>query len=624
MKFWTLTLHISFILIICGALLTTFTGERGRIALETSTPSCIWEKDGGESARLPFTLELRDFSVSFHSGSRAVSDYTSSIVCMDGDMLAEGSISMNRIFRHRGYRFVQQGYADEGRISILSVVHDPWGISVCYSAYALLLISLFGFFFQKRSRFRALVAKLGRSSAAAALLLLPLSLSARNEELPVLDKELAGRLGELNVYYNDRVAPLETLARDYCLKLYGSRKPEGYSEMQVLSGLLFHYGEWCAVPLKLKASDKGGAVQREKESLRMDLATGEALRIFPVKSGESLNWFSCEDALPEELDYDHWLFIRKTLDLLQDDVKEEKWEEVESVISKLILYQEKTASEYLPSEGRVKAERLYNAISRPGAQFMASLGFGLLLFVLLGISFARDKAVPRKVLDIAAFLVLLLWLYLSLVLALHWYVSGHVPFAGSYCVMMLMAWLSCTATLLLRRRFPVMLPLGLLLAGFTMLVARIACSNPQITRLMPVLQSPLLSVHVLAMMLSYTLFGLLAIASVLGLFLPSGKPADKLRDLTLVVLYPAEFLLAAGIVLGSVWAGVSWGSYWSWDPKETWALITVLVYAVPLHSRIRVLHKPRALAVYFLLAFLCVLMTYFGVNLFLGGMHAYA
>ena len=132
---------------------------------------------------------------------------------------------MNRIFRHRGYRFVQQGYADEGRISILSVVHDPWGISVCYSAYALLLISLFGFFFQKRSRFRALVAKLGRSSAVAALLLLPLSLSARNEELPVLDKELAGRLGELNVYYNDRVAPLETLARDYCLKLYGSRKP---------------------------------------------------------------------------------------------------------------------------------------------------------------------------------------------------------------------------------------------------------------------------------------------------------------------------------------------------------------------------------------------------------------
>ena len=305
-------------------------------------------------------------------------------------------------------------------------------------------------------------------------------------------------------------------------------------------------------------------------------------------------------------------------------MKEEKWEEVESVISKLILYQKKTASEYLPSEGRVKAERLYNAISRPGAQFMASLGFGLLLFVLLGISFARDKAVSRKVLDIAAFLVLLLWLYLSLVLALHWYVSGHVPFAGSYCVMMLMAWLSCTATLLLRRRFPVMLPLGLLLAGFTMLVARIACSNPQITRLMPVLQSPLLSVHVLAMMLSYTLFGLLAIASVLGLFLPSGKPADKLRDLTLVVLYPAEFLLAAGIVLGSVWAGVSWGSYWSWDPKETWALITVLVYAVPLHSRIRVLHKPRALAVYFLLAFLCVLMTYFGVNLFLGGMHAYA
>ena len=234
---------------------------------------------------------------------------------------------------------------------------------------------------------------------------------------------------------------------------------------------------------------------------------------------------------------------------------------------------------------------------------------------------ARGRSVPRQLRQAFALLSLALFLYLSLVLGLRWYVSGHAPFVGSYSVMMLMAWLSTLAMLLLWRRFPLVQPPGFLLSGFTMLVASLAAANPQITPLMPVLQSPLLSLHVLSMMISYTLFGLVALNGLMGLLL-SG---ERMRDIGMLSLYPAVFLLTLGTFLGAVWANVSWGSYWSWDPKETWALVTLLIYAFALHGGLLPCFcKPRFFHIYCILAFLAVLVTYFGVNLFLGGMHSYA
>jgi ABC-type transport system involved in cytochrome c biogenesis permease subunit len=166
--------------------------------------------------------------------------------------------------------------------------------------------------------------------------------------------------------------------------------------------------------------------------------------------------------------------------------------------------------------------------------------------------------------------------------------------------------------------------MGFILAGFTMLVASLAGSNPQITHLMPVLQSPLLSIHVLCMMVSYTLFGLVALNGIMGLLMPLEASA-KLRDVSLVILYPAVFILTTGTFIGAVWANISWGNYWSWDPKETWALITMLIYAAMLHSStMSRFSKPRFFHAYSVAAIIAVLITYFGVNLVLGGMHAYA
>ena len=186
-----------------------------------------------------------------------------------------------------------------------------------------------------------------------------------------------------------------------------------------------------------------------------------------------------------------------------------------------------------------------------------------------------------------------------------------------FLVLLLMALVIGIVALLLCRRHPVALPAGMLTMGFCLLVAMMSGSNPPVTNLMPVLNSPLLTLHVAVIMCSYALFFFVMMGGVAGLI----RDGEAYRRLNLLLLYPAVTLLAIGIIIGAVWANISWGNYWSWDPKEVWALITLIIYAIPLHRG--VLQRPRAFHLYCPLAFLSVVITYFGVNFILGGLHAY-
>ena len=200
--------------------------------------------------------------------------------------------------------------------------------------------------------------------------------------------------------------------------------------------------------------------------------------------------------------------------------------------------------------------------------------------------------------------------------------------SNGYETMQFLAWALLLLTLGLRRRFADMERFGLLLSSMALLVAMISGGNPQITQLMPVLQSPLLSVHVMVIMFSYALFALIALTSIECIVLHVRGHEERITSLTAfaeMLLYPAVFLLAIGIFIGAIWANVSWGRYWSWDPKEVWALVTMLVYAAPLHSSLQWLHRrPLHMHIYLAAAFLVVLMTYFGVNYLLPGLHSYA
>ena len=160
---------------------------------------------------------------------------------------------------------------------------------------------------------------------------------------------------------------------------------------------------------------------------------------------------------------------------------------------------------------------------------------------------------------------------------------------------------------------------GLLLAGIFFLI----CRKLLFGKLMPVLRSPLLWIHVSSVIVSYSIFALVTICGIWGL--SSASMRERLMKVSLAALYPAVFMLAFGIIIGSVWANISWGNYWSWDPKETWALITLLIYAAPLHrDLLKPFRNPKFFHAYCILAIISVLITYFGVNFFLGGLHSYA
>ena len=270
-------------------------------------------------------------------------------------------------------------------------------------------------------------------------------------------------------------------------------------------------------------------------------------------------------------------------------------------------------------------EALYNAICRPMVPFMASITTGIILFITGGLLMSRGRGFSKSIKTTMQVLTTVLFCYLTLVLGLHWYISGHAPLVGTYSVMMLMAWLTTIAMTALRRSLPIIQPMGFILAGFTMLVASLSFADPETQNLAPVLNSPLLGIHVLCMMISYTLFGLVAFIGVMGLVQRNQDAKAMLRDVSLTILYPAVFILTIGTFIGAVWANISWGNYWSWDPKETWALITMLVYSAMLHSGVLSrFHHPMFFHTYAILAFITVLITYFGVNLILGGMHSYS
>lgn len=179
-------------------------------------------------------------------------------------------------------------------------------------------------------------------------------------------------------------------------------------------------------------------------------------------------------------------------------------------------------------------------------------------------------------------------------------------------------------TILIQKKFPIILAFGPLISSFCLLVAMLGGSSSQLTPLMPVLQSPLLSIHVMTVMCAYALFALQMLLGIYAFGAPNSN-LERITALSQLLLYPAVFLLTIGIFLGAVWANVSWGNYWSWDPKESWALITLMVYAVPLHkSSISRFRSTRFYHIYMICAFLAVIITYFGVNYLLGGMHSYA
>ena len=409
----------------------------------------------------------------------------------------------------------------------------------------------------------------------------------------------------------------------------------------------------------------------EKLSLVMDLRRGTPLKLFPANAS---SWIAPTDALPAGINPADSAYITTVFNNLYQDALSGNYAHFGQIVKTISDYQQKHGAASLPTATKDKAEHLYNHIPFATILFMFNLTLGFLALFCCIWMMTRQKKFSKKWETTGNILLLISFLALTFCIALRWIVKGTIPMSNGYETMLITAWFVMAITLTFNTRLSTLrstrrgafvakrrknspldpqgrfqseagkelstliLTFGFLLSGFFLLVSHISQMDPQITHMMPVLNSPLLSLHVSIIMMSYALVSLTFICGIVALLL---KGISKLRGhrektsiatqmeslavLSRIFLYPALTTMGLGIFIGAIWANVSWGNYWSWDPKETWALITFMVYAVVVHTQsLPVFRRPLAYHIYMVLAFLTILMTYFGVNYFLGGMHSYA
>ena len=688
----TLALHLSFIIILAGALLTHISAKRGMIHLRIGQPTDTYmaqdEEQGMKEEKLPFSLCLKKFEAKMHDGTNAVADYSSKFTVIDGDDKSEGEVSMNNIYSHRSYRLYQSSYDEDGKGSVLAINADPYGIPVTYTGYALLFISLVWMLFDPKGGYRKLLKSplLKKGALMTALILsmgniqtLHAEPATGNLQNAVLPKETAEKFGELHILYNDRICPVQTFALDFCKKIYGARSYQGLTAEQVLSGWVFYGNTWANEPfIKIKSGEMKTAMNlpdyaslntffnREmggytigqyvqeyyngqqdkfhqqaadidgKIQIIMELREGISLKVLPytftknvkatkdhpfIKAGTT-TWFSPVDKLPQAVEQQHALYIRNVFSLLNGDVKAGNTSRVNEFFVKMKKYQEVSSGNSLPTATQYKAERINNAFPFATILFMANLTLGFIALFYTIYRMTKKKEI--KVLNIALPILLgVSFLALTFGLALRWIISGNVPMSNGYESMLTVAWFVMLISILMQLRIRIVMVFGFLISGFFLLVSHINQMDPAIGQMMPVLNSPLLSIHVSIIMMSYALLSLTFICGIMGICLRSH--GEELQALSRIFLYPALTTMGFGIFIGAIWANVSWGNYWSWDSKETWALITFMIYAVVVHTQsLPVFRKPLVYHIYITLAFMSIAMTYFGVNYFLTGMHSYA
>lgn len=664
-------IHTSFLVILLGALASWLTSESGNIHLRNNESTSIMKSSDGETEELGFNVKLENFNVVNYPGTDAAMDYVTNLSIGKEHI----TVSMNNIGNYHGYRFTQSGYDSDMNGTTLGIYYDPWGITITYIGYALLFCSLIWSMFNKKTKIRSLYKKaLSLQYTKAILIGLLLTspvfatLSSAQERIKI-NSDIADDFGKICVLYNSRITPINTVAVNFVTKLSGSSSWDGLSANEVFAGWVFDIPYWETVKMieikdkkaqeilgingkwasftdfwdeyndyklekPLKEAYKNGDKKLQKQLRDADekfniirmLYGGEMLKVFPYTNKQgNIQWFAPGQPLGNiKLEEKELIFVRKSMDYLAESIITGDNNRAAEIVKKIYSYQHVRAKAVVPTKFAIYCEIFYNKLNAIHWLTMMYLTFSLLIIITTMRPSDKFSHISTQAGNIITFLMLL---HTTILLGLRWYISKHLPMSNGFETMQFMAWATVILTILLRKRFEPIRHFGPLLSAFALLVAMITDGNPQITPLMPVLQSPLLSVHVMVIMFSYALFGLMALVSIQAIVANYNKETekvDKLAALSKFMLYPAVALLAIGIFIGAIWANVSWGRYWSWDSKETWALITMLLYSAPLHSDIKWLRAPLHIHIYMLLAFLSVLMTYFGVNYFLAGMHSYA
>lgn len=411
--------------------------------------------------------------------------------------------------------------------------------------------------------------------------------------------------------------------------------PQGGYKLQQLTQTVF-----AKPPVERDKFDKAVIKTDEKVNICFGIFAGNYLRILPVPgAADSTRWYPPSEARLLAVNAEDSLFLSNIVSVYFDEVQKAKttgdYTVANEYLDGLIRFQEANAAYELPSDFKTEVEIMYYKYNPFQKLFPFYATAGLIFLILLLVFIIIGKELPKFVSRSFYWIMLLAFAFHTFGIIARWYVSGHAPMSNGYESMIFISWVTILAGFLFNGRSPFVLTATAVLAGLTLMVANLSFMDPQITNLVPVLQSYWLTIHVSVITASYGFLGLGALLGIINLLLFIFKNKENqqrisstIENLTIInhkSLIAGLYLLTIGTFLGAVWANESWGRYWGWDPKETWALISILVYTIVTHARL--IPGLKGIFVFNVLAlygFASILMTYFGVNYYLSGLHSYA
>ena len=503
----------------------------------------------------------------------------------------------------------------------------------------------------------------------------------------VVDKAHAAEFSKLVIQDNGRMKPVHTYASELLRKISRSDTYEGMDANQVFLSMTEFPRLWVEVPLvslkrgndsirkvigvpldtkqislldlfdekginKLEpfleeATSKNNPNQFEKDFIKVyenvfllnQALSGSILKIFPIPNDEGNKWVSYLELGEANFKGSDSIAVRSILpayfQTLQQARKTGNYDRANEVLDGLKKFQQKYGAEVIPSENRIEAEIIYNKVDIFNRLYKYFTLIGILMFVFLIVQIFKEGKIINSLIKICKYIIWAFFILMTLGLIGRWYVSGHAPWSDAYESIIYVAWATVFFGLAFGRKSDMTIASTAFVAAIILWVANQSWLDPAIANLVPVLDSYWLMIHVAVIVASYGPFtlGMILGATILLLILLTTKKNLPKMELTIKELTViTEMALTVGLVmltignfLGGQWANESWGRYWGWDPKETWALISIMVYAFVIHARlVPGLRGKWTFAVFSIFAYASIMMTYFGVNFYLTGLHSYA
>ncbi|SOC81184.1 cytochrome c-type biogenesis protein CcsB [Salinimicrobium sediminis] len=385
--------------------------------------------------------------------------------------------------------------------------------------------------------------------------------------------------------------------------------------------------------------DKDFIETDRRVNLLYNALQGKILRIFPIPGDENNKWVSFPEAAEAGFKGMDSVYTRQILPMYFTALRSAKetgdYEQANELLNSIKGFQKKFGAEVIPSERRIETEIIYNKYDIFRNLFSWYMFAGVIMLVFVIFQIFKDSKIMRGLITVSKVVIIILFILHTAGLIARWYLSGHAPWSDAYESMIYVAWATMLFGLLFGRKSDLTIASTAFVTSMILMIAHWNWMDPSIANLAPVLDSYWLMIHVSVIVGSYGPFtlGMILGAVALLLMIFTTKKNKKKMDLTIKeITIITEMALTIGLVmltignfLGGQWANESWGRYWGWDPKETWALVSIMVYAFVIHMRLVPGMRSRWLFNFMaIVAFASIMMTYFGVNFYLSGLHSYA